>query len=427
MAGQKSFIDLIDRLVLRAIVGGITRFDQILLSLPGVYPSTALESLHRLVSTEKVIEKILIEATKLTSSRQSKDLRSRYPNSENKQHLSLPVPHPLDYSWRFGDKAINYLLEKCLELTTPTDSVILLGAPSVLGKALERSYPRKMILFEEDQAVTDFFIKIIPKDFVVRCDLTRDVLPQVTGRAVICDSPWYVEYVMSFLWSACQLCTKDGYILLSMPPLGTRPNVSQELVKILEWANQLGFKLIKIEHGVLPYISPPFERNALRAEGLYNIPEEWRCSNLALFIREHEAEISRPPQCSIDSNWTEEVFHGIRIRFRYRQDIDGFADPSLRRIIPGDILPSVSRMDERRKLADVWTSGNRIFECWAPSLLREILKAIVADRLSEKTISEHLGRQLSQLETKLVIKASDQIGNIIKTEKKEYVTYQEDS
>jgi hypothetical protein len=40
-------------------------------------------------------------------------------------------------------------------------------------------------------------------------------------------------------------------------------------------------------------------------------------------------------------------------------------------LIEGDILPTVSRRDPRRRLADVWTSGNRIFRTGNPQLVLE--------------------------------------------------------
>jgi hypothetical protein len=230
-----------------------------------------------------------------------------------------------------------------------------------------------------------------------------------------------MEYLESFLWSASKFCAIKGYLLLSVPPDGTRPNVKQEWTKIMVLAKRLGFSLVNIEYGVLPYLTPPFEQNALRAENLHNIPKEWRCSNLALFIHEQETEISRPPKCSTDGSWTEEIFGGIRIRFSCRQDVADFRDPTLKTIVPGDILPSVSRLDERRKQADVWTSGNRIFRCRGPDLLQRILSALVLGLSAEKEITSHIGRKLSSVEAELVAKASEQIVSIIKAEYDEYM------
>ena len=427
-AEEINFKKFIDELVLEAYEGGIERFDNILTSLPGVYPSKVMDSLKRLVSNRNLPRRILSNAIKKTSICNQKSLEidsvSSYHNKLKR--LSLPIPHPLDYDWRFADRAINFLLEKCLELTDPSDKVILLGTPSILSKAMKKRFPRKIMLFEKGQAITDTLMRVAPKNCVFQCDLTTDLLPNLSAKAIVCDSPWYLEYIESFLWSAAQFCTINGYLLFSMPPAGTRPKVRQEWAIILEWANKLGFKLINILFDVLPYVSPPFEQNALRAEGLINIPAEWRSSNLALFIRKYKRGVPRPPSCSIDGNWSEEVSEGIRIRFRCSNHLKLFEDPTLQTIVHGDILPSVSRWDGRRKFADIWTSGNRIYGCRGSGLLLIILRALTEGQKPEQMIAIKIRRGLSRDERKMVFKASDQIERVIKLERDEYMNYVED-
>ncbi len=417
---RHEFDDRVDRLLLDALDGGVTGFDEMLLHLPGVYPSTVLRSLGRLVAKGDVVEKVLSEAIEFAAN-QDTATRRPYTDRSCPSAIPLPVPHPLDYEWRFGKKATDYLLAKCLALTDPADTIVLVVAPSVLCRALERNYSRNTILVDTSETVTEFFRKLNRKCDAVKCDLTRDALPSVTAKAVVCDPPWYEEYVTSFLWSASQLCELGGHVLLSTPAIGTRPNVDQEWEKTLAWAKRLGLKLTYVEEGVLPYVSPPFERNALAAEGIHNVPIEWRRSNFAHFKYKQRFEISRPDFDVNDRKWIEESVYGVRIRFRQENRQSGLGNPSLKSLVPGDILPSVSRWDKRRKLADIWTSGNRVFACSNPNILHGILRGIVAGHPPEEAVAELLKRELMEKERQIVVEASCQLKDVLELERSEYI------
>jgi hypothetical protein len=216
-------------------------------------------------------------------------------------------------------------------------------------------------LLDANPAVTNCFLEGTLEAQPFRCDVTNDLLPALKAALVILDPPWYEEHMHAFLWAASHLCIVGGHLLVSMPQIGTRPGITQEWVRIMDWAQQLGLFLMQVEPGALPYITPPFERNALQAAGLYAITEEWRRGDLAVFLHAHQTNVSRP-RATHEDGWAEEVLLGMRIRIRPQHE-EGFQDPSLISSVRGDVLPSVSRRDQRRRFADVWTSGNRIFAC----------------------------------------------------------------
>ena len=169
---------------------------------------------------------------------------------------------------------------------------------------------------------------------------------------------------------------------------------------------------------VLPYSSPLFERNALKAEGICNVHSEWRRGNLVVFKKIQEVEIE-PPETQQVNDWVEVFLQKVRIRLRGSSN-QQFSDPSLKGIISGDILPSVSRRDPRRSLADVWTSGNRIFKCSGRNILLKILQALAINSSPQENVSNYLSRCLSCDELILVNKATEQIENILKIEQNEY-------
>src|SRR5260370_41979053 len=110
----QSFTNLVDNWVLDALASGITAFDQVVTSLPGVYPSLVLNSLQRLASTGLISVEILTKAERYVGPRQQQLVNSHL-------RIKLPIPHPLDYDWRFSDDAVEHLLGDCLLLTHSVD------------------------------------------------------------------------------------------------------------------------------------------------------------------------------------------------------------------------------------------------------------------------------------------------------------------
>jgi hypothetical protein len=280
-------------------------------------------------------------------------------------------------------------------------------------------------LLDANPAVTNCFLEGTPEAQAFRCDVTTDPLPALKAALVILDPPWYEEHIHAFLWAASQLCILGGYLQVSMPQIGTRPGIAQEWVRIMDWAQQLGLLLIQVEPGALPYITPPFERNALQAEGLYAIPEEWRRGDLSVFLHAHEANVSRLMPTHEDE-WAEEVLLGMRMRIRPEHE-EGFQDPSLGSLVHGDVLPSVSRRDQHRQFADVWTSGNRIFACQGRNVLRQIIQAVGAGRSPYEAVAAYLQRPLRAEESRLALHAAHKIMRIASLEQEENSLFGESS
>lgn len=204
---EKQYEDLVDGLVVASTENSITGFSQLLMSLPGVYPSLLLKSLHRLAITSRIDGRIYKAA--LAYSQDNTVLRS--PAHFLSPHgVRLPIQHPLDYEWRFSEVASQRLLDDATSLAGSDGQIVLIGTPTVLRTAIENQYHNPIVLLDANPLLIHCFAEVVPDVKVIQCDISIDPLPALEASAVILDPPWYKECIQSFIWAACELLRPGG-------------------------------------------------------------------------------------------------------------------------------------------------------------------------------------------------------------------------
>ena len=395
--------------IIRAIQRGVSSFEELVGSLPGVYPAVVLEALQSLSQCSRFdgpnLRRLALEATTTII---------RAPETAAKQ---LPAPHPLDFSWWFDSATTHKLCDLALSLVRNDDSIILLGTPRLFVELSALSPPRNLMLVDSDPLIAARLESGHACQAVQTCDVTRDPLPQCRGRLVIADPPWYEDEICSFLWSASFLVNVGGTIVVTLPELGTRPRILTERKRILKWATQLGLELRNLEEAALAYLSSPFEINALAAYGVRNVPLNWRRGAFAIFKKTQPTSTPRPCRARAEL-WEEEIIGDVRIRVR-NAERKAWGNPLLQPLVTGDILPSVSRRDPRRDFVDVWTSGNRVFQCAGGFVLLQILAAKAVGNSAMSAVSSALGRSLTSNEAEQVNCAMKAVEDLVLTERQE--------
>jgi hypothetical protein len=337
---------------------------------------------------------------------------------ERQQAVRLPVPPPLDYDWRFTE-ATRVLLLRLIErlATHATDEIVLIGTPTLFQAARSTGMGVRCTLIDRCLATVSA-LAAGSREKLHTVDVLTGVLPRLSARVVMADPPWYEEFARAFLWASSQLVRNGGTVLLSAPPLGTRPGIEQEFRRLVAFANELGLELHSMDE-CLRYDSPPFEKNAMRAAGRSGVPIDWREGILARFEKMRDSVAARPNVESSRNNWTEHTVFGVRLLIR-RWLPRALGNPRLVKIVDGDILDTVSRRDPRRELADVWTSGNRVYACSDTHTLAWILEAIRTGHGPESYVEEAFGRQLTPTERTAVIEATKQVSTVLSRELEEY-------
>lgn len=410
-----TYEELVDQWTLDAVASGIEEFWELVGCLPGVYPSVALKSVRRLAAKGHVRQAFLAG----TSPRSVAGLRQ----GGTKGNKSRPPQHPLACDWRFSDSSAVKLMDLVLDLAKEPKTVALLGTPTLYLLALERGFPGSFLLVDRNPRLKAHLPQCSPRSVIETMDIINGEPPaRGSFRVVVADPPWYEDETKSFLWVSTRMCELDGHILLSFPSIGARPGVSEEWDRFLESLPGFGLELVRIEESALSYLTPPFEHNALRAEGFGGIAPDWRRGDLVVLVKKGEATVNRPTVESEQQYWYEFLIDGISLWVK-RDGSAKFQDPTLLPLVTGDILPTVSRRDTRRQSAQVWTTGNRVFGCKGRNVLAAILRAFEVGDETQTVVAQAIGRALTCGEQKLVSGATEQVKKILSTELKERVDY----
>ena len=340
---------------------------------------------------------------------------------ENRSQLSvqgLPVPHPLDCDWRFTKGTADELLERLESLIGPDNSAALMGAPSVYVQAKNQRMENQLILLDRNETLAKSSGLSPFSKGDLCCDLMHGApnLPPV--HAVLADPPWYIDDAVGFLRAASQICVCGATILLSYAPDGVRPGIPEERERIIAEAKNFGINFSGIDHLTLSYATPFFEHNALRASGFQQIASDWRSGDLLSFRKLECLYLHQSAVREDENAWAEVSVDGVRFKVR-QKDGKSFANPQLKKLVPGDVLPSVSRRDSRRHQVDIWTSGNRVYRCDGTHIFTIILHAIQASENPLTAVQHMMHDPLDDLQIRLVESSVLQVQQIVRTECRE--------
>ena len=397
----------LDRSIVYAVREGVHDLWHLISVLPGYYPTSVRDAVRRLVANSEIPPAILDEAysTELVSETQL-------------EVPSLPMPHPIDYDWRFTRRTASELLTRLLALTNPAERVLLLGVPSIYVLAENQRLADRITLLDRNNPVAPSETSHHSGGTVYGCDLMHGVPSLPPVHAVLADPPWYVDEAVGFLRTASQSCASGATILLSFAPDGMRPEIRDERRQIIARAEALGLRFVGLEHLAVSYATPFFERNALRASGFHQVAPDWRRGDLLTFRKSGSSFLKLDSMHADGGAWDEVSIDGVKFRVR-RVEGDGFADPRLKKLVEGDILPTVSRRDGRRNQALVWTSGNRVFRCDGAGVFTAILRAVQASEHPIAAVQDLVPQPINDSQARLIQSTASQVERIVNIEVRE--------
>lgn len=361
----RAFLTKIDAWVLARLEQGASTFRDVLSGLPGIYPSEVLCSLRRLQGRDK-IQEFDVLAVELDAA--SKPVLHSQSVCREKRFIE----HPLDFEWRFTSKGVARIGEEIKAAGLKKAEILCLGCPSVylFGKDQLKGFSFR--LWDKNNATAG---QIEEAREICRLDLQDANPPFPPADIVVIDPPWYRSFYELFLWAGIHCLPVGGRLFLSFPPEGTRSTAAAELISLLKWCEARGLSLERKYPGSLPYRSPLFEMNALRAQGITNYPIDWRRGDLVLLTKRRQIPFDKPKCAFPSEKWEEVRLRNSRIKVSHGKKIPGAAFQSTGE---NEIVPSVSSKHADRKRANVVTSGNRFIRTNRPEAVYDCLSAIEA-------------------------------------------------
>ena len=354
--------------IVRAVRNGAQTFEGLLVALPSIYPTVVLAVMDGMIGTPSVDGVVL--------RRMRED--AMFARRERPSGGSLlPLPHPLDFEWRFSDETCREMLIAACEITRAGETILLYGTPGLAYTAI--SVPvrdRRVVFVGADTVVTQRLVALNKAAGNPITIVLGGRAVTAASSAVLVDPPWYPDHLKPMLRSAAQACRPDGAVLVSLPPLGVRPGVALERKALERFAHRQGLDRVALEESAIGYETPFFEENALGAAGVY-APRAWRRGDLGVYRRRRGPAHESVTPASRRESWLEVGIDGMRLRVRLAAAAT-VGSANLQTLVWGDVLPSVSRRDPRREKANVWTSGNRIYRADDPMVVLEAAHACQA-------------------------------------------------
>jgi hypothetical protein len=399
----RGFTSEIERWITTAFEDGAHTFTDLLESLPGTDPIQTRDRLEARATAGDDRAAAMLRET-------------RCGHAIRRFEKRLPLPHPLDFDWRFADETVTRLLGELTITSPPAGSVAHLGTPSLFRAAASDHRTHHLL----DLRAHLHLARNSARRRSYQIDLLRDEIPAVSAETVIADPPWYPEHIRAYIWAASQILTKGGRLLLSAPPVGARPGIAQQMKRLRSWAEARGMHVIDERPLELRYATPPFERSAFCAAGV-EAPNEWRRGDLLVFSWSgRAAAFGRPRVQGSGETWRRFELREIPIFVRERSALPQMVPPNLlQSLVPGDVLKTVSRREPVRDQVAIWSSLNRIYASPAPQLMAVVIHSLERGRNPADCIAAFVNRKLNDLEEESVSQAANKIAELIDTERKE--------
>ncbi len=366
---------------------GFKKFDEILPLCDGAQPKDAFRIFNEL------------KETNFGTSTNSLDYKSKF-------FFKLPAANPKFFQWWYTLESQELMTTRILDIHNDHD-IACIGTPTLA--ATISSYNKEVTLLDIDEDVVSLFNKVftgISNAEVHDVNVGNIGLHGKKYDCITIDPPWYPSEFKKFISRAIQLSKDGATIYCSIPQNLTRPGIGEERAELISSLQKCGHDILYIEPGVMKYIVPYFEEEALKNSGIETKNQPWRSSDLLVIkvngtkTLSFESEVINKVRSfsRVGNNHVFRVFieeNNVESSFPIRR-VDGFSK-------------SISNRDNVEKV-NLWTSEkqgfqvndivffNEVIQLWSDGNNIEETINIIGERNNDKANVNSIKQIIEQLE-----------------------------
>ena len=202
---------------------------------------------------------------------------------------SLPEPGLVYSQWWFSEPTYAKLVDLLLQLMRKNAHVAFAGS-STLGAVFSHCAASPVTIIDVDAVLLKRIACCVdkPAQFICR-DISNPLDTCLKGKfdIVFADPPWSSSDLKTFFVRSSEMLAAEGTLVISFPPVFTRPSARTERKNLLRMAELLGLSFTTELKGFTEYSVPMFEYRAYKEHGI-ELSQPWRKGDVLIFKKRNK-------------------------------------------------------------------------------------------------------------------------------------------
>ncbi|OHB64778.1 MAG: hypothetical protein A2Y77_00995 [Planctomycetes bacterium RBG_13_62_9] len=244
---------------------------------------------------------------------------------------SLPEPGLVYSQWWFSEPTYARLVDLLLRLTERETGVAFVGAPT-LAAVFSQCAASPATIIDIDDVLLKRIAACVGKQAQSVCrDISHSLDTSLKGEfdVVVSDPPWSSHSLRTFFVRSSEMLAPEGTLVISFPPVFTRPSAQAERRSLLRMADTIGLSLTNELTGFTEYNVPPFEYRAYREHDI-ELVHPWRKGDL--FVFKKSKRFAESVDVPVKASWVWDQFDYGTTRLFLKKN--GSAEEGPARILP---------------------------------------------------------------------------------------------